>query len=70
MIDDKNLCNDGKCKRVRMGEERHKRHIFTNAYLKKASNVQTGVSVVFIGLISLILLFHFGPDFGIEYKDK
>ena len=63
------LCNDGRCKRVRMGEARHEKHIFTNNYLKKTQRFQGGVSVIMILLIALILLFH-NPNFDLEYKDR
>lgn len=64
------LCNEGKCMRVRMGDERHEKHGFTNNYLKKLEKIRTGVTIVFILLMSLIVFFHIGPDLGLDDNDK
>ena len=64
------LCNEGKCMRVRMGEERHEKHVFTNNYLKKLEKIRTGVTIVSILLMSLIVFFHIGPDLGLGDNDK
>lgn len=63
------LCNNGKCVRVRMGEVRHEKHEFPNKYVKRIQRFWSGVSLIMILLIALILLFH-SPNFALEYKDK
>ncbi|HXV66557.1 MAG TPA: hypothetical protein VD731_04980 [Nitrosopumilaceae archaeon] len=64
------LCNDGMCKRVRLGEMKHRKHGFNNNFLKSMDNFWLGVGIVMILLISLIPFFHYGPDLGLEDKDK
>ena len=64
------LCNDGKCYRVRMGEEWHKKHIFTNDYLKKDELIRDLSTISFILLVSLSVLVLWRPQLLIlEPKD-
>lgn len=52
---DENLCNDGRCKRVRMGEERHPKHLKEKIKTKKDKNKPFRnakiVYVLFFGLV-------------------
>ena len=55
-MNDENLCNDGKCRRVRLGEERHSKH--KNQKIQKSEKYDifrkpNQVQILFFGLIVL-----------------
>lgn len=63
------LCNDGKCKRVRMGEERHSKHNFSNNFTKKSDTVKNAISVMLLILAGLVIFFQFAP-IDLEITDR
>ena len=64
------LCNDGNCIRVRLGEKRHNKHLFSNKFTKRSEAFKNGTSLIQLIAIAFAITMIGIPENQLPYADK